>query len=161
MSPKIRAAFHSVPYLLVTLVGLPWVFARWLGSGPITVRGMIVGGVLMLAGFCLSGWCVRFLVARGGGTQSPLDPTKHLVTAGPYGYVRNAMILGNVLLLMGEGALFASLGILVYAVLFWITWHVILIGIEEPSLRRRFGSDYDTYRRTVPRWLPRFSGGRG
>src|SRR4029453_19627007 len=32
---------------------------------------------------------------------------------------------------------------------------------EEPSPRRRFGSEYETYRREVPRWLPRVAGAAG
>ncbi len=159
MNLRIRASLHSVPYFLLCAVVLPWVFARWLGSGPITSQGLILGGLLMLAGFGLSAWCVSFLVTHGGGTQSPLDPTKHLVSAGPYRYVRNPMILGNVLLIVGEAALFTSAGILLYALLFWATWHVILVKVEEPSLRRRLGSAYEMYQRAVPRWLPRFSRG--
>ena len=27
--------------------------------------------------------------------------------------------------------------------------------VEEPGLRERFGEEYDAYRATVPRWLPR------
>jgi protein-S-isoprenylcysteine O-methyltransferase Ste14 len=158
MTLRIRAALHSIPYLLLCLVILPWVFARSLGSGPITGRGVMLGGLLMVAGFGLSAWCVRLLVVRGGGTQSPLDPTKHLVVAGPYRHVRNPMIVGNLLLLCGEAVLFSSRGVLLYAVLFWLTWHVLLVSREEPSLRRRFGSEYDTYRRKVPRWLPRVAG---
>ena len=156
MNTRTRASLHGVPYLVVVLVLLPWAFARWLGSGPITARGGILGGLLMLAGFSLSGWCVNFFVTIGKGTQSPLDPPKQLVIAGPYRYVRNAMILGNVLVLLGEAVLFSSRGILVYALLFWVTWHVILVRVEEPSLRHRFGSDYERYQRAVPRWLPRF-----
>jgi protein-S-isoprenylcysteine O-methyltransferase Ste14 len=26
---------------------------------------------------------------------------------------------------------------------------------EEPTLRKKFGPDYDEYRKNVPRWLPR------
>jgi len=29
--------------------------------------------------------------------------------------------------------------------------------LEEPGLVRRFGADYETYRRHVPRWIPRLS----
>jgi hypothetical protein len=55
---------------VLCLVILPWVFARWLGSGPVTMRGVMLGGLLMVAGFGLSAWCVRSLIALGGGTQS-------------------------------------------------------------------------------------------
>lgn len=161
MNVRLRASLHSIPYLLLVAVVLPWVFARWLGSEPITVRGIVLGGLLMLAGFGLSGWCVSFLVTLGEGTQSPLDPTKRLVIAGPYRYVRNPMILGNVLLLVGEAVLFASWGILLLAALFWAAWHVVLVRVEEPSLRERFGSEYEAYERAVPRWLPRLAGGSG
>lgn len=36
MEQRSRASLHSVPYLLVVLVVLPWAFARALGSGPVT-----------------------------------------------------------------------------------------------------------------------------
>jgi hypothetical protein len=30
-------------------------------------------------------------------------------------------------------------------------------GVEEPHLHKRFGADYDEYRRNVPRWIPRIT----
>jgi protein-S-isoprenylcysteine O-methyltransferase Ste14 len=30
-----------------------------------------------------------------------------------------------------------------------------VVFLEEPDLRRKFGSSYEDYRRAVPRWLPR------
>ncbi|WP_236734633.1 methyltransferase family protein [Mycolicibacterium peregrinum] len=36
------------------------------------------------------------------------------------------------------------------------TLTVIAIPVfEEPHLRRRFGAQYDEFRRNVPRWIPR------
>ena len=32
---------------------------------------------------------------------------------------------------------------------------LFVIGYEEPTLRRRFGSAYLEYQRMVPRWIPR------
>ncbi len=159
MNQRARASLHSLPYLLLIAVVLPWAFARWLGSGPITILSVGLGGLFMVAGVGLSGWCVNFLLTLGQGTQSPLDPTKNLVVGGPYRYVRNPMILGNVLLVIGEAVLFSAPGILLYALLFWSTWHLLLVRLEEPSLRRRFGSEYETYQRQVPRWLPRVTHG--
>ena len=45
-----------------------------------------------------------------------------------------------------------------YALVFWVVVHAFVILIEEPSLREQFGSSYDAYLRTVPRWIPRPQG---
>ena len=56
--------------------------------------------------------------------------------------------------LLGEAVMFASPGILVFALLFFALCQGILLTIEEPGLRRRFGVAYERYCRRVPRWLP-------
>jgi protein-S-isoprenylcysteine O-methyltransferase Ste14 len=33
--------------------------------------------------------------------------------------------------------------------------HLLLVLWEEPDLRRRFGSEYDSYCQAVPRWVGR------
>ena len=35
--------------------------------------------------------------------------------------------------------------------------HLFVLFYEEPTLHRKFGADYDEYRRNVRRWLPRVS----
>ena len=60
------------------------------------------------------------------------------------------MILGQGLL-FGDGRLFA------YGVLLWLGIHVFVVGYEEPTLRRSFGSEYEAFSRNVPRWIPRLS----
>ena len=155
MNLQALSFLHAIPYLIVVLAVLPYIFARWLGAGGLSLPGIVGGSLLALGGLGLSGWCSRLFVILGKGTQSPLEPTKRIVIGGPYRYVRNPILLGNLLLLLGEAALFASRGILVYTVLFFAAWHLILNRWEEPSLRRRFGKEYEDYRSDVPRWLPR------
>ena len=79
MNLRLRAFLHSVPYVLLFAVVLPWLFARWLGFGAITAPGVILGGALMLAGFCLSGWCVRSdpSAPRAGWTKSVSGGSNH------------------------------------------------------------------------------------
>jgi protein-S-isoprenylcysteine O-methyltransferase Ste14 len=36
-----------------------------------------------------------------------------------------------------------------------IFFHLFVIGYEEPTLYRRFGTLHDDYRQAVPRWIPR------
>ncbi len=41
--------------------------------------------------------------------------------------------------------------------LVWVIFHLFVIGYEEPTLRKSFASEYEAYRASVPRWIPRLS----
>jgi protein-S-isoprenylcysteine O-methyltransferase Ste14 len=129
----------------------------WPADIPLIPRLILaaLGGVLVLGGLALWAWTVSLFAKVGRGTLAPWDPPTRLVTAGPYGHVRNPMITGVFAVLLGEAALFGSWGLLAWlgifmgANFFWIGYW------EEPGLRRRFGPSYSSYQRHVPRWLPR------
>ena len=55
----------------------------------------------------------------------------------------------------GEALYFSSLGFLVYAALFTVFAHWVVVRVEEPELRDRFGEAYGSYCERVPRWIPR------
>jgi len=115
----------------------------------------VAGAVLILAGVpVVVQSFVRFVV-EGVGTPAPVAPTEHLVVGGLYRYVRNpiyialaATIVGQALLL-GRAVLFAWAGAFAVAVSSFVRWY------EEPALSRRFGAEYEDYRRAVPAWWPR------
>jgi Phospholipid methyltransferase len=65
-----------------------------------------------------------------------------VVAAGPYRWVRNPICLAALLIVVGEAWLFLSLRLLAYAVAMAVLFHLFVIGYEEPTLRRRFGSTY-------------------
>jgi protein-S-isoprenylcysteine O-methyltransferase Ste14 len=98
---------------------------------------------------------VRLFAREGEGTLAPWDPTRKLVAHGPYRHVRNPMITGVLLVLLGEAALLGSLGVLAWAAFFFTINAIWFPLVEEPGLVRRFGADYEEYRRNVPRWVPR------
>lgn len=54
----------------------------------------------------------------------------------------------------GEAIFLANLGVLIYALAISILAHLMVVRVEEPELRERFGDDYDLYCRRVPRWFP-------
>ena len=85
---------------------------------------------------------IRLFVAVGEGTIAPWDPPQRLVVRGVYRHVRNPMITGLCLVLLGEALLAASLPLLgLFA--FGVIINVIYIPLsEEPGLARRFGDDY-------------------
>jgi protein-S-isoprenylcysteine O-methyltransferase Ste14 len=114
-----------------------------------------LGAALVVAGLRLMYRTISLFARAGDGTLAPWDPTRKLVVRGPYRYVRNPMITGVVCVLLGEAAMFGSLGILAWAGVFGALNAVWFPLVEEPGLRQRFGDEYETYRRHVPRWIPR------
>jgi protein-S-isoprenylcysteine O-methyltransferase Ste14 len=93
--------------------------------------------------------------ARAGGTPLPLAPTRRLVVSGFNRYVRNPVYLGSLLIFSGEALLFGSLRLLAYTAAGWAGAAVFVRWYEEPALTRRFGAEYEAYRRAVPAWRPR------
>jgi protein-S-isoprenylcysteine O-methyltransferase Ste14 len=78
-----------------------------------------------------------------------------VVATGPYRWVRNPIYLAALLVVLGQAWLFMSLPLVAYAGAMALCCHLFVIGYEEPTLRRRFGSAYLDYRNAVPRWVPR------
>ena len=146
----------AVPAILVAGTGTS---VGWGLGGVAAALPVLLGAVLIAAGFALWLWTVRLLAQIGKGTLAPWDPTSRLVVAGPYRLVRNPMITAVITVLAGEAALFGSLPLLLWATGFFALNHVGFLVYEEPGLERRFGDEYRAYKREVPRWLPRRGGG--
>jgi protein-S-isoprenylcysteine O-methyltransferase Ste14 len=127
----------------------------WGLDGIAVALPLLFGIVLIGAGFALWLWTVRLFARVGEGTLAPWDPPRHLVVLGPYRHVRNPMITAALTVLLGEASLFGSLGILIWATIFFAIVFASFILYEEPDLERRFGERYRDYRANVPRWLPR------
>lgn len=117
---------------------------RWIGLAP------MAPGVLGLL------WCVYNFASVGRGTLVPLDAPRRLVIVGLYRFVRNPMYVSNLWTLAGEGLLLQSWGIWVWGLILAVGWHLFVVLYEEPTLRRRFGQEYDAYAAHVPRWVPRW-----
>jgi protein-S-isoprenylcysteine O-methyltransferase Ste14 len=118
--------------------------------------GLFIPGLLVcVAGLAFFITCVRMFILIGNGTIMPWDPTRKLITASLYGYVRNPMILSVIIIVIGEALLFASYGIALLAIFFFVLNTVYFIFSEEPGLGKRFGAEYNEYKKNVPRWIPR------
>ena len=46
---------------------------------------------------------------------------------------------------------------LIYAAAVWLSFHLLVLIDEEPTLSAKFGASYDSFRANVPRWLPRIT----
>jgi protein-S-isoprenylcysteine O-methyltransferase Ste14 len=115
----------------------------------------VLGAILLLAGLIvLIQAFVRFVV-EGLGTPAPIAAPQRLVVGGLYRYVRNPMYVAVLAAIVGQALLLGQLGLLVYAAALWLISAGFVRWYEEPTLTRRFGVDYEAYRRAVPAWWPR------
>ena len=121
-------------------------------SGPLEWLGfaaLVVGAAIYFR-------CAWEFAVRGLGTPAPIAPTKYLVTTALHRYVRNPMYLGVATAILGEAMLFRSAHIAFYAVIMLTVAYIFVVLYEEPTLSRQFGESYEQYRRSVPRWIPKF-----
>ena len=147
----------GLPYLLFRLsAGMSWLFFN-IG------RLQHVGLALLCGGGLLYARAIWVLLRGGRSFPEQSEHTEHaerarmLRTDGVYAIIRHPILLGVVLMLVGEAIYLGSLLMLSYALLYWLGAHIFVKVREEPRLTSRFGSQYKTYCRAVPRWLPRFS----
>jgi protein-S-isoprenylcysteine O-methyltransferase Ste14 len=86
-----------------------------------------------------------------------MAPPKRLVVVGFYRYVRNPMYAGFFVGWVGLWVVFgrASLATVAVAAVVILATALLVLLYEEPTLRRKFGADYEEYCRNVRRWVPR------
>jgi protein-S-isoprenylcysteine O-methyltransferase Ste14 len=142
-----------IPGTLLWLTG-PDTFGLW-HSFPVQVGLSVVGVVLICLGLVLMIATIRLFATVGQGTLAPWNPTQRLVVQGVYRHVRNPMISGVLAILLGESVLAASVPIACWFLIFLIVNAIYISLSEEPGLVKRFGDNYEVYRRNVPRWIPR------
>jgi protein-S-isoprenylcysteine O-methyltransferase Ste14 len=156
------AILGTAAFLLLapgTVAGLiPWWISHWrlrppfFGFTPFRAIGILLiaaGTAVVLEAFA------RFAL-EGIGTPAPVFPTRHLVVNGSYRYVRNPMYVAVTSLILGQALLLGDppphlrnsplAG-----------WHLFVVLYEEPTLRKTFGAEYETYCTHVPRWIPRLT----
>ena len=155
------AAVGSAVFFLVgpgIVAGLiPWWLTGWRVREPLPYWALmrVLGVILLAAGlFALVQAFVRFVV-EGLGTPAPIAAPERLVVGGLYRYVRNPMYVAVLTVIVGQALILGQLVLLPYGAAFWVITAAFVRWYEEPALTRRFGADYEAYRRAVPAWRPR------
>jgi protein-S-isoprenylcysteine O-methyltransferase Ste14 len=54
-----------------------------------------------------------------------------------------------------QAAWYGSRAVLWYGVAMAFLFHIRVVLVEEPTLARAFGGEFEDYRTRVPRWIPR------
>ena len=113
--------------------------------------------VLLVLGWLICTWAALAFL-RNRGTPVPFNPPPKLITTGLYRYIRNPMLLGLFIFLIGLGFLLGSLSlILVFTPIFVFINVLYLKAIEEKEMEKKFGNQYLEYKKKVPMWIPRFN----
>jgi protein-S-isoprenylcysteine O-methyltransferase Ste14 len=145
------------------MIIIPW-FLMWLTAdtilgwpivGALNLLIMLIGLTVLLTGVVLMYACIRMFSNIGEGTLAPWAPTQKLVVVGVYRYMRNPMITGVLLGLLGEAIILSNYAVFLWSLFFFVGNHLYLLRSEEPGLLKRFGKEYAEYFENVPRWLPR------
>jgi protein-S-isoprenylcysteine O-methyltransferase Ste14 len=150
-SLAVGAAFFALWFWL--LPGWLGFRVRFEGSG----RWRSLAAIPSVLGFGVALRCVFDFGWTGRGTPAPVAPPTRLVVVGFYRHVRNPMYLGfaagwlGLWVVFGHGSPTAIAAVAAVA----LAVHLFVILYEEPTLRRKFGADYEEYCRNVRRWWPR------
>jgi protein-S-isoprenylcysteine O-methyltransferase Ste14 len=155
----VRAAAGSLLFLVVApgvVAGLvPRLLTGWEPAEDVPVPVVAAGVVIAAAGVAALLHAFGRFVVEGLGTPAPVAPTQRLVVGGLYRYVRNPMYLAVAAAIVGQALILGRPGLLLYAAAFGAVVWAFVRYYEEPTLARRYGAEYDAYRRAVPGWWPR------
>ncbi len=138
---------------VVAVVG-PWLLTGWDAAAmPPALR--VLGWLVTVAGAAVLVHAFARFVAEGRGTPAPVAPTEALVVGGAYRWVRNPMYLAVGAVIAGQALFLGRPVLLAYFAAFGVAVAAFVRFYEEPTLRARFGSQYEAYRQAVPAWWPR------
>jgi len=112
---------------------------------------------VMCVGLFVMVLTISMFIKIGKGTLAPWSPTRRLVIRSVYAHVRNPMILGVWIVLIGESIAIESWNIVVWSLAFLVINTIFFLAYEEPNLKKRFGEEYMEYKKNVPRWIPRLT----
>jgi len=142
-------------YVPVFVLATQWQF-HFTGSN---FTGIFIMSVGALGYF----WTVISFLIQGKGTPAIWftkqlsfligeEPSKE-VTTGLYRYSRNPMYISVFIFILGLGIFRENFFILAYAIVVFILFHLAVIFIEEPHLRKKFGASYKEYSGKTRRWI--------
>ena len=135
---------------------LPYLLGDWHFHRPLPYLAVAqaAGGLLVCAGLVpIASSFTEFV--RADGTPVPVASPPRLVVSGFYRYVRNPIYVGFLAIMTGQALLFGSPGLLEYTAVAWCIGAAAARFYEEPILARKFGAEYQDYRRAVRAWVPR------
>ena len=121
------------------------------------IQNVLIGFILISIGESLRMWAVSY---AGGITRTTNVGAPSLCTSGPYGYTRNPLYIGNMVIYSGVVFVAGSLNILSMLIVTWtffIIQYYLIINLEQNTLIDIFGKEYKNYMNNVPIFFPRLT----
>jgi protein-S-isoprenylcysteine O-methyltransferase Ste14 len=107
---------------------------------------MAIGLAVAVIGLLIRAWACGHL--RKG---------RELDVSGPYGYTRNPLYLGSLLITIGFGIASGVWWLALVAIIFFASIYWPVINVETVELAKVIGEDYREYAANVPVFVPRIS----
>jgi len=148
-----RTMLYLAPGALLVLLAAPLEYHFLPPTLPRSGWMLWLGTTILLLGFAIRIWTRQALKGDYQGNLQ-VRPDQHLVTRGPYHWVRHPGYLGFILMATGLAIGFSSLAGLLGVVLLSAGF-VLRSQVEERMLIRVFGEQYITYARSTGRMVPR------
>ncbi|MEX0603043.1 MAG: isoprenylcysteine carboxylmethyltransferase family protein [Bacteroidota bacterium] len=149
-------AFRETVFSCRSYTPLPFLVVMVVFAEPTPVS-MLAGGILTILGELVRSWGVAYAGPLTRVTGSVGAP--ELIVAGPFARVRNPLYVGNMVMYVGFGIMANALTpwLVLGAGVFFLTQYTIIVTLEEEFLQKQFGETFTVYRKSVPRFLPRWT----
>ncbi len=166
--PRFFRKIEIMSYLVPLVLWLPVAYVLFIHRDfllrfrlelPLVVR---IGGLLLfMAGTALQVWTGQLLGIKGLIGLPEVSSKVHgrLTTEGPFSVVRHPTYFSHTLMFAG---VFLITGVISVGIITLVDLAVIngtVIPLEEKELESRFGDEYRSYKKRVPRFFPRLHRG--
>lgn len=157
---------NTVPSKAPRLVRIPppvWTFAmlliafslqRMFGwAAMVYFHSTLLAIIFAVMGLALAISAERKFAAAGTEIMPASPANKVLVTGGVFGFTRNPMYLGLIMVTFGIALYFGTLPFFAVPLLLFVLVNAVFIPFEEAKMQRQHGASYTDYRARVRRWL--------
>ncbi len=138
-------SYTPIPFILLMII-----FAK-----P-TLLSIIGGFIILAIGEFVRLWGVS--IAGSETRTTGAVGSSALVTSGPFAYLRNPLYLGNICMYLGVGIMsWAGFPLLpIITLVYFIFQYTMIISLEEEYLIKTYGTEYQRYKKFVPKFFPSF-----
>jgi pimeloyl-ACP methyl ester carboxylesterase/protein-S-isoprenylcysteine O-methyltransferase Ste14 len=113
---------------------------------------LALGLLILLTGFFFRLWASHTFHKNKIAVLA-INSQSKLIKTGPYAFTRSPHYIGITSIVLGWSLIMGSIIGIALAFLHAFAFHYFLVSYEEKRLKQRFGRDYSTYKKAVPRWI--------